>query len=472
MSTNFQEKLDQLQAESRTWIPDITDYSILVTNSNTDPNNPATNIPFGEQFYQFRVIEHLNPSGYDALSHEVIDYSGASVIYGDVGGHTFVNTGLDYDPDPTVGNTGPLVPTANYTYKGCFRSKVDVVQARGGNDIVYGYTGNDQLHGGGGDDILLGGADNDKLYGDDGIDFLFGEDGNDRLWGGNQDDYLDGGAGNDSITGGNGDDVLFGQAGNDVLQGEANNDTLYGGLGDDSLNGGTGSDILIGGAGVDELNGGDGVDFADYTTAAGPVTVDLENWANNTGDAAGDTYVSVEGIIGTANADTLTGDAADNTIAGGAGADALDGGEGFDTVDYSSSSAAVVVSLAAQAASGGDAQGDTLTSFEAVIGSNYNDTLTGDAGDNTLLGGAGIDVLTGNAGADILNGGAGADFANYNLSSTGISIDLANNVVSGGDAEGDTIISIEGIIATNSNDTLQGNAEDNTFFCGGGDDAI
>eukprot|EP00831_Metopus_contortus_P035798 TRINITY_DN28472_c0_g2_i1.p4 TRINITY_DN28472_c0_g2~~TRINITY_DN28472_c0_g2_i1.p4 ORF type:complete len:641 (-),score=199.44 TRINITY_DN28472_c0_g2_i1:101-2023(-) len=472
MATNFQEKLNQLQGETRTGLPDISDYSILVTNSNTDPNNPATNIPFGQQFYDYRIIEHLNPSGYDALSHEVIDYSGASVIYGDVGGHTFVNTGLNYDPDSTVGNTGPLVPTAGYTYKGCLRSKVDIVHAQGGNDIVYGYTGNDKLYGEGGDDILLGGTGNDLLDGGTGIDFLFGDAGNDTLYGGTQDDYLEGGTGDDVLNGGNGDDVLFGQAGADTLKGDANNDILNGGEDNDQLWGGTGDDVLIGGAGADELRGDDGTDLASYATAAGPVIVSLADPSGNTGDAAGDTYISIEGVIGTANADTLTGDDNDNLIAGGAGADALDGGAGFDTLDYSTSSAAVVVSLAEQAASGGDAQGDTLAGFEAVIGSNYNDTLTGDAGNNTLKGGAGTDVLTGNAGADILDGGSGVDFANYNLSAAGISIDLANNVISGGDAQGDTLIGIEGIIGTNYDDTLQGNAESNTFFGGAGADAI
>ena len=439
MATDFNAKLDQLlnhQTPPRTTLMDISAYSIFVTNPNYDPNNPATNSVQG-----YRIIEHLNPNGYNALSHEVIDYNGASIIRGDVGGYTFVNSGLKLSANDVAargGNDGPLVLTANYpsSQVGYARSKVDIVHAQGGNDIVYGYTGNDKLYGEGGDDILLGGTGNDHLEGGSGVDFLFGESGNDKLHGGTQDDYLDGGTGNDALYGDGGDDWL------------------------------------IGGAGADALYGGEGIDSANYSTAAGPVVVNLIDPTVNTGDAAGDSYDSIEGIIGTANADTLTGDANDNVIAGGAGADVMKGGEGFDTLDYSSSSAAVVVSLAAQAASGGDAQGDTLTSFEAVIGSNYNDTLTGDAGDNTLSGGAGTDVLTGNAGADILDGGAGVDFANYNLSSAGISIDLGNNVVSGGDAEGDTLISIEGIIATNYADTLQGNAEDNTFFGGGGADAI
>ena len=94
---------------------------------------------------------------------------------------------------------------------------------------------------------------------------------------------------------------------------------------------------------------------------------------------------------------------------------------------YVSSAAAVSINLAAGTASGGDAAGDVLTSIENLVGSAYNDFLTGDgafnfidggagndtldggAGNDTLLGGAGIDRLTGGAGDDILNGGTGSD---------------------------------------------------------------
>jgi Ca2+-binding RTX toxin-like protein len=61
------------------------------------------------------------------------------------------------------------------------------------------------------------------------------------------------------------------------------------------------------------------------------------------------------------------------------------------------------------ASSGGDAQGDTLTGIEQVMGSGFADSITGDAGANTLWGLAGDDVLTGGGGADTLKGGAGND---------------------------------------------------------------
>ena len=58
----------------------------------------------------------------------------------------------------------------------------------------------------------------------------------------------------------------------------------------------------------------------------------------------------------------------------------------------------MTVDLAVGTGTGGDAQGDTLTGIEQLIGSNANDTLGGDAGNNGLWGGAGDDVLTGGAG--------------------------------------------------------------------------
>jgi Ca2+-binding RTX toxin-like protein len=96
-------------------------------------------------------------------------------------------------------------------------------------------------------------------------------------------------------------------------------------------------------------------------------------------------------------------------LEGAAGADVITGGDGSDTASYAGSAAGVTVNLATGAASGGDAEGDTLSGVENLFGSAQNDALTGDAGANTLSGGAGDDVLAGGAGADTLKGGAGND---------------------------------------------------------------
>src|SRR5262249_14363932 len=88
--------------------------------------------------------------------------------------------------------------------------------------------------------------------------------------------------------------VVDGDGTNNTLAGTPDNDTMHGFAGSDSLSGLGGDDTLIGGTGGDALDGGSGFDTADYSTASAPVTVDLVNPALNTGDAAGDSYVSIE----------------------------------------------------------------------------------------------------------------------------------------------------------------------------------
>ncbi|MDR6860866.1 calcium-binding protein [Variovorax guangxiensis] len=88
----------------------------------------------------------------------------------------------------------------------------------------------------------------------------------------------------------------------------------------------------------------------------------------------------------------------------------LDGASGVDTASYHYSAAAVTVSLAATGAQDTVGSGfDTLVDIERLLGSSYNDTLTGNAGGNMLTGGGGNDTLDGGAGNDTLIGGAGND---------------------------------------------------------------
>jgi Ca2+-binding RTX toxin-like protein len=127
---------------------------------------------------------------------------------------------------------------------------------------------------------------------------------------------------------------------------------------------------------------------------------------------------------GTGN-DSLDGGAGNDTLIGGAGADKLAGGDGIDTADYSASPTAVTVNLTTGVGTGGDAQGDSLTTIENLTGSKFDDVLTGDAGANKLDGGAGNDVLTGGAGADVLIGGDGIDRVDYSASGAGVTVNLA-----------------------------------------------
>ena len=115
-------------------------------------------------------------------------------------------------------------------------------------------------------------------------------------------------------------------AGDDTITGGALTDTIFGGLGFDTLTGGTGDDILEGGGNSDMLHGGTGSDAASYAHSTSGVRVDLTAPTSNAGDAAGDSFDSIENLIGSRHNDRLAGNSGSNIIEGGAGADTLIGG--------------------------------------------------------------------------------------------------------------------------------------------------
>ena len=165
--------------------------------------------------------------------------------------------------------------------------------------------------------------------------------------------------------------------------------------------------------------------------------------------------------------DVISGFDGDDDLNGGAGGDTLIGGTNTaagDTLGYVFSSAGVSINLATNSAAGGAAQGDIISGFENVTGSGFADQLVGDNGSNVLIGGAGGDTLNGGS-----NGSVG-DTLSYVSSIIGVSINLALNTASGGDATGDTISNFENVTGTAQGDQLVGDGNANVLRGGAGND--
>lgn len=212
---------------------------------------------------------------------------------------------------------------------------------------------------------------------------ILGLAGNDTLTGNSLADIIEGGTGNDR---------LFGLGGNDVLNGGDGNDFLDGGFGDDYLSGEIGNDTLFGSLGSDFFNGGAGTDVANYGSFGSSITL-LPTGAILKGGGATDQLFQVETII--ANA-----------------------GFSNNTIDASGAASPEVINVNLGAATnnlqvlGGPVLTFTVTNFDDVIGTNRNDTITGDLQANILSGNAGNDSINGGLGNDILNGGFGNDNLN------------------------------------------------------------
>ncbi len=109
-----------------------------------------------------------------------------------------------------------------------------------------------------------------------------------------------------------------------------------------------------------------------------------------------------------------------------------------------------------------------------IVGTEGNDTLSGTAVAETVAALGGNDTINGSAGADTIDGGAGSDTVNYSASTAAVNVDLLNSILSGGDAQGDVLISVENITGTNNStkDVLYGNASANALSGLSGNDVL
>jgi len=272
------------------------------------------------------------------------------------------------------------------------------------------------------------------------------------------------------------------------VRGTALDDELIGG-GSGRTTTGVAIEVFRGNAGNDTIDGGDGKDIADYANSPNAISVNLALSTGQVQDGWGfvDTLRNIEQINASAYADTLIGGAADDVFEGQEGADTIDGAAGYDEISFGNDEAGVTVKLAGWVGTSGvitsgytgsarDGSGtiDVFRNIEGVEGSNYADSITGDANDNRL---------DGRGGNDTIDGGAGIDWVEYNQAMQGVRVDLLQGKAFDdgqgiGDApqteavETDTLFNIENVEGGYGNDSIVGSDGANELVGGAGNDTL
>jgi Ca2+-binding RTX toxin-like protein len=428
---------------------------------------------------------------YDVASaSSAIDFGVAMTVSGDVAAQPFVINGnqdmtwreatsaADFTVTNGSGAAVMVLPSDGLGVEIHAGAGDDTVYAGAGHDLVYGDAGNDKLYGGSGDDVLDGGSGADELHGDAGSDTASYTSASTAVVASLANPTL-------NTSDASGDSYVS----IENLSGSSYGDTLTGDGNANSIAGNAGNDALEGLGGADTLDGGSGTDTASYASAVSAVVASLADPTGNTNDAAGDSYVSIENLSGSALDDTLSGNGGTNVIAGGAGndtllggpgrvADTLNGGSGNDTASYADAIERVTVSLEKSGINGGGASFDSHLSIENLVGSGFNDLLFGDAGYNKLYGGAGNDSFQDSlykgesASGDLFDGGAGNDSVTYASSPGAVNASLANPAGNTGNATNDSYVSIENLTGTSFDDKLGGDNGNNTLVGSAGGDIL
>jgi Ca2+-binding RTX toxin-like protein len=325
---------------------------------------------------------------------DIVGGSGDDIVFGDRGRVDWLdaegNVAATYGRGGLGDATDGLVHVAfdAYTVDGNVGGD-DTIDAREGDNLVFGGTGNDRLASGSGDDLLAGDNGRASVNGD-GIltgasttDVALG--GDDTLATGDGDDIAFGGFGNDGIVEGEGRGILFGDNGSVVFD-AAGIPTRFGTSdfqaatgGNDSITAGSGEKYVFGGTGADTIASGDGRHFL------------LGDNGSVAFDAAGR-------VLLVSTADVVAESGGDDSIATREGEKVVFGGVGNDTIVTGTGDDVLV----------GD--NGSLLFKEDQTPNGVESVLPDLGGDDRILAGEGDNVVIGGAGNDVLAAGSGTDF--------------------------------------------------------------
>ncbi|MET1414786.1 Ig-like domain-containing protein [Roseibium sp. HPY-6] len=393
------------------------------------------------------------------------------------------------------------------------------------DDNYFGFAGNDWLIPSLGDDVLDGGADLDVAIYDASplVNGVFINNTSVAISGiaaftvdkglGGTDTLID----IENFHGTNFDDTIyvgglglfftytFDRAGNDYVEASQDPNATSG----HTFFAGSGNDTYVGTIQFDR------VDYQDdgSADAAGPVfqgvNVDLAAGTATDGWGGTDTLIGIEDVSGTDLADIIFGDANTNNIfgnggndqinggaggadylnggtgndtiiadpdgsfmVGGEGDDTLIGGSGFDTIAYNEDAGnggtnGIVADLVSGIVVDGFGDTDTVSGIERIIGTEFNDQMTGDSNPTRFRGLAGDDFIDG--------GSSSRDRVDYDRDPSGVTVNLLTGTATDGWGDTDTLVNIERIRGSNFDDNLTGDAnrnqirplEGNDFIDGG-----
>lgn len=343
-------------------------------------------------------------------------------------------------------------------------------------DVIVGNDEANYLRGMGGYDTIRGGGGNDRIDGGDGGGKLFGGLGNDTYYVRSAGDLVTENAdeGTDTVIASisytlrNYVETLV-LSGNNDIDGTGTNydNTITGNSGANVINGLRGSDVIAGGGGLDTLDGGEGYDIYVIAAAADHPGAEI----TDTGTGVYDKLDTV--VFTTTGSDTLT---------------IFAGDTGIENVRIASFSAGKF------SPTGGNAGIDASASVKGlnllgnfgdntIIGSAFNDTLSGGAhGTDTLIGGGGDDRYLVTAKTIIVEAANGGnDRAEADVSYT-LSDNVERLVLLGTGAINGTGSSTDNRITGNDaanvldggggNDVLEGHKGDDTLIGGAGNDTL